>query len=146
MLVYELKPHSCAEVEDRFVELAIENLKQHGLYDPERVTFISFSLYMCEKIAKEHPQFTVQFLGAGHNPEELAERGINGVDYNHLLFKVNKKWYKMARKNNMSVNAWTVNKTGDMKSMLKMGVDQLTTDNPLEARALMEEMKVTELK
>jgi glycerophosphoryl diester phosphodiesterase len=33
-----------------------------------------------------------------------------------------------------------------MKSMLKMGVDQLTTDNPLEARALMEEMKVTELK
>jgi glycerophosphoryl diester phosphodiesterase len=146
MLVYELKPHSCAEVEDRFVELAIENLKQHGLYDPERVMFISFSLYMCEKIAKEHPQFTVQFLGAGHNPEELAERGINGVDYNHLLFKVNRKWYKMARKNNMSVNAWTVNKTGDMKSMLKMGVDQLTTDNPLEARALMEEMKVTELK
>jgi glycerophosphoryl diester phosphodiesterase len=46
----------------------------------------------------------------------------------------------------MSVNAWTVNKEGDMKSMFKLGVDQLTTDNPLEARALMEEMKVTELK
>jgi glycerophosphoryl diester phosphodiesterase len=146
MLVYELKPHSCAEVEDRFVELAIENLKKHGLYDPERVMFISFSLHMCEKIAAEHPQFTVQFLGAGHNPAELAEKGINGVDYNHMVFKLNKKWYKMARKHEMSVNAWTVNKEGDMKSMFKLGVDQLTTDNPLEARALMEEMKVTELK
>ena len=146
MLVYELKPHSCAEVEDRFVELAIENLKQHGLYDPERVMFISFSLHMCEKIAAEHPQFTVQFLGSSKNPAELAEKGINGVDYNHMVFKLNKKWYKMARKNDMSVNAWTVNKEGDMKSMFKLGVDQLTTDNPLEARALMQTMKVIELK
>jgi glycerophosphoryl diester phosphodiesterase len=63
-----------------------------------------------------------------------------------MVFKLNKKWYKMARKHEMSVNAWTVNKEGDMKSMFKLGVDQLTTDNPLEARALMEEMKVTELK
>ena len=146
MLVYELKPHSCDEVEDRFVELAIENLKQHGLYDPERVMFISFSLHMCEKIATEHPQFTVQFLGSSKNPEELYELGINGVDYHHLVFTLNKKWYKTARKHDMSVNAWTVNNETDMKRMLKMGVDQLTTDNPLEARALMETMKVTELR
>ena len=146
MLVYELKPHSCAEVEDRFVDLAIENLKKHGLYDPERVMFISFSLHMCEKIAKEHPQFTVQFLGSSKNPEELAKLDINGVDYNHLVFTINKKWYKLARRNDMSVNAWTVNEEPAMKRMLKLGVDQLTTDNPLEARELMKVMKVTELK
>ena len=146
MLVYELKPHSCDEVEDRFVGLAIENLKQNGLYDPERVMFISFSLYICEKIAKEHPQFTVQFLGSSKNPDELAERGINGVDYNHMVFTINKKWYKMARKNGMSVNAWTVNEGPAMKRILKMGADQLTTDFPLKARELMNTMKVTELK
>ncbi len=146
MLVYELKPHSCKEVEARFVELAIENLKQHGLYDPERVMFISFSLYICEKIAKEHPQFTVQFLGSGKDPEELHSRGINGVDYNHMVFTIHKKWYKIARNNGMSVNAWTVNEEPAMKRMLKMGVDQLTTDNPLEARALMKAMKITELR
>ena len=145
MLVYELKPHSCAEVEDRFVEIAMANLKQHGLYDPERVMFISFSIHMCEKIAKEHPQFTVQFLGSSKSPAQLAEMGINGVDYNHLVFTINKKWYKLARKNNMSVNAWTVNEEPAMRRMLKMGVDQLTTDNPLEARELMKTMKVTEL-
>lgn len=146
MLVYELKPHSCEEVESRFVDLAIENLKQNSLYDPERVMFISFSLFMCEKIAKEHPQFTVQFLGSSKSPKALAELGINGVDYNHLVFSINKKWHKLARKNNMSVNAWTVNEEPAMRRMLKMGVDQLTTDYPLEARELMKEMKVTELK
>lgn len=146
MLVYELKPHSCKEVEAKFVEIAIENLKQHGLYDPERVMFISFSLYICEKIAKENPQFTVQFLGSDKNPEELRNRGINGVDYHHLVFSVNKKWYRLARKNGMSVNAWTVNEEPAMKRMLKLGVDQLTTDNPLEARELMKEMKITEIK
>ena len=146
MLVYELKPHSCGEVEDRFVEITYKKLEEHGLMDPERVMFISFSLHMCEKIAKEHPEFTVQFLGSGKNPEELAKMGINGVDYNHMVFTLYKKWYRLARKNDMSVNAWTVNKDGDMRRMLKLGVDQLTTDNPLEARAIMKDMKITELK
>ena len=146
MLVYELKPHSCSEVEDRFVEITYRKLEEHSLMDPDRVMFISFSLHMCEKIAKEHPEFTVQFLGSSKNPEELAKMGINGVDYNHMVFTLYKKWYKLARKNGMSVNAWTVNKEADIKRMLKLGVDQLTTDNPLEARAMMKEMKVTELK
>ena len=146
MLVYELKPHSCGEVEDRFVEITYKKLEEHGLMDPERVMFISFSLHMCEKIAKEHPEFTVQFLGSSKNPEELAKMGINGVDYNHMVFTLYKKWYRLARKNDMSVNAWTVNKDGDMRRMLKLGVDQLTTDTPLEARAIMKDMKITELK
>ena len=146
MLVYELKPHSCGEVEDRFVEITYKKLEEHGLMDPERVMFISFSLHMCEKIAKEHPEFTVQFLGSSKNPEELAKMGINGVDYNHMVFTLYKKWYRLARKNDMSVNAWTVNKRRSMKKMLKAGINSLTTDYPLEARKLMEEMGTDELK
>jgi glycerophosphoryl diester phosphodiesterase len=46
----------------------------------------------------------------------------------------------------MSVNAWTVNKEKDMEKMLQMGVDQLTTDNPLEAREVMKKIKIAELK
>ena len=145
MLVYELKPHSCAEVEDRFVELAIENLKRHGLYEPERVMFISFSMHICEKIAMEHPQFTVQFLGSSKSPAELCKHGINGIDYNHMILTIHKKWHKLARRNNMSINTWTVNEEPAMRRMLMLGVDQLTTDNPIEARELMKTMKVSEL-
>ena len=46
----------------------------------------------------------------------------------------------------MSVNTWTVNKEDKMRAMLEMGVDQLTTDHPLEARRVMKEMKMTELR
>lgn len=146
MLVYELKPHSCDEVEDRFIELTIEKLKEHDLLDPSRVMFISFSLHICEALAQKLPGFTVQFLGSSKSPDQLADRGINGVDYNHGVFKLHRKWYRKARKRGMSVNAWTVNEEKAMKKMLRMGVDQLTTDNPLEAREVMKNLKITELK
>ena len=71
---------------------------------------------------------------------------INGVDFHHDVFTIHKGWYKQARRNNMSVNAWTVNKEKDMEKMIQMGVDMLTTDNPLEARGLMEKSDVMELK
>ena len=46
----------------------------------------------------------------------------------------------------MSVNVWTVNKESSMKEMFLMGVDQLTTDNPLEARAVLKNIGYEELK
>jgi glycerophosphoryl diester phosphodiesterase len=45
----------------------------------------------------------------------------------------------------MSTNSWTVNKEHDMKAILKMKIDMLTTDNPLQARELMKEMGINEL-
>ena len=144
MLVYELKGHSSDEVEDTFVDLSIAKLEEHGLLDPERVMFISFSLHMCERLAERLPGFTVQFLGSSKSPEELAERGINGVDYNHAVYSIHKKWYRMARKHGMSVNAWTVDNEKDMKRMFRMRVDQLTTDKPLTARSVLEKMKIKE--
>ena len=146
MLVYELKPHSCDEVEDRFVEITIDKLQEHGLLDPERVMFISFSLHMCEVLAQRLPEFTVQFLGSSQSPDQLADKGINGVDYNHGVFAIHKKWYKNARKRGMSVNTWTVNNEKDMTKMFKLGVDMLTTDNPLEARELMKKSKINEMR
>ena len=136
MLVYELKPHSSKEVESRFVELSIAKLKEHGLLSPDRVMFISFSIHMCELIAQLLPEFTVQFLGSSLSPDELAAKGVNGVDYNHAVYVIHKNWYNQARKNNMSINAWTVNNRPDIKRMLKLGVDYITTDEPLLVREM----------
>ena len=136
ILVYEIKPHSSTETEDRVIELSVAKLKEYELFSPDRVMFISFSIHICETLAREYPEFSVQFLGSSRNPDELAEKGINGVDYNHMVYSIHKKWYRMARKNNMSVNSWTVNNTVDMKRMLKLGVDYITTDNPLTALEL----------
>lgn len=140
MLVYELKGMSSAELEDTFVNLAVANLAENGLLNPNRVMFISFSLHMCTKLAEMLPGYTVQFLGSSKSPAELKALNINGVDYNHDVFVQHPTWYGQARDCKMSVNAWTVNKEKDMIRMLEMGVDQLTTDNPLEATALNEKI------
>ena len=136
-LVYEFKPQSNPETENTFVNLAIANLAENGLLDPDRVMFISFSRNICERLARMLPGYTVQYLNSDMDPDQLDELNINGVDYNHEVFVKNPKWYRMARKNGMSVNAWTVNKEEDIVRMIKLGVDQITTDYPLELRALL---------
>ena len=136
-LVYEFKPQSNPETENTFVNLAIANLAENGLLDPDRVMFISFSRNICERLARMLPGYTVQYLNSDMDPDQLHELKVNGVDYNHEVFVKNPKWYKMARKNGMSVNAWTVNKEEDMVRMIKLGVDQITTYYPLELRALL---------
>lgn len=136
-LVYEFKPQSNPETENTFVNLAIANLAENGLLDPDRVMFISFSRNICERLALMLPGYTVQYLNSDMDPDQLDALNINGVDYNHEVFVKNPKWYRMARKNGMSVNAWTVNKEEDMVRMIKLGVDQITTDYPLELRALL---------
>ena len=136
-LVYEFKPQSNPETENTFVNLAIANLAENGLLDPDRVMFISFSRNICERLARMLPGYTVQYLNSDMDPDQLHELKVNGVDYNHEVFVKNPKWYKMARNNGMSVNAWTVNKEEDMVRMIKLGVDQITTDYPLELRALL---------
>ena len=136
-LVYELKTLSCPEAEDTFVNLAVANLAENGLLHPDRVMFISFSLHICRRLAVMLPGYTVQYLNSDQSPRQLDSLGINGVDYNHAVFTEHPEWYREARRLGMSVNAWTVNDEEGMMRMIDMGVDQLTTDNPLQARELL---------
>ncbi len=144
MLVYELKTHSTAEIEDTFVDLTIAKLEEHGLLDPERVMFISFSFHMCERLARKLPGFTVQYLNGDKKPSKVREAGISGIDYNHAILTLNGKWIEEAKEEGMSVNTWTVNKDSLMVKMIEKGVDQLTTDNPLQAREVIRQMGLTE--
>lgn len=138
MLVYELKKHSSDQVEDTFVDLTIAKLEEYGLLNPQRVMFISFSFHICERIAQKLPGFTVQYLGGDRKPSKVKDAGISGIDYNHTILSLNRKWTGQALRKGMSVNAWTVNKDSVMVKMLEMGVGFLTTDYPLEARSVME--------
>ena len=141
VLVFELKPHSTPQVEDKFIELSVKKLKEHKLFDPKRVIFISFSFHMCEVIAQKYPQFTVQYLGGNKSPKEVREKGINGIDYHHGSLKKNPTWTKEAKDLKMTRNAWTVNDKKVMGEMYKMGIDFITTDNPLDARKVLEEQQ-----
>ena len=145
-LVYELKCHSCSEVEDKFVNLTIEKLKEYDLLDPSKVIFISFSYHICKRLAELLPEFTTQYLNGDHNPEKVKSDGVSGIDYHLSVFYNNPTWANEAHELGMSVNAWTVNDKDNMKNALLMNIDQLTTDNPLIAREVMQELNIPELK
>lgn len=140
-LVIEFKKQANDQREDLLVEKTIAALKEHKLYDPSRVLFISFSKHICDKVAKEHPQFINQFLSSdpigNQDPVIYGSQAINGVDYHYKMFKAHPEWVKRAHEKGMSVNAWTVNKQEDIQKMIDFGVDAITSNEPLLVRQLL---------
>lgn len=83
------------------------------------------------------PEFTNQYLRGDIAPAELHKLGINGIDYHYKAFYEHPEWVKEAHDLGMSVNVWTVNHESDMKAMIGLGVDCITTNEPLLLRSLL---------
>lgn len=139
VLVVEFKKQDDEKTEEELVKKALKALKAHGLYDPSRIAFISFSHYICKRIAVLCPEFVNQYLEGDIAPSVLASEGINGIDYKYTVFAAHPEWVKEAHDHGMSVNVWTVNKAKDMKKFIELGVDAITTNEPLLLRELLGE-------
>ena len=137
VLVLEFKSQYDEARENALVDLALQIIKDHNLYDPSRIMFISFSLNICKRVAQLAPEFTNQYLNGDIAPSELNAMGINGIDYQYKVFYSHPEWVSEAHGLGMSVNAWTVNKAKDMQKMIDLGVDCITTNAPLLTRELL---------
>lgn len=141
MLIVEVKIQPTKEAEDELVDKTVQILKDYGMFSPKRVLFISFSDNVCDKIAAEYPKFINQYLTSDKktdkNPAQYAARKINGIDYQYKLFNKHPEWVKDAKALGMSVNAWTVNDEENIKKMIDLGVDAITTNEPLLVRKLL---------
>ncbi|MDD6151197.1 MAG: glycerophosphodiester phosphodiesterase family protein [Bacteroidales bacterium] len=129
-LIIEFKEMPSDERNDLLVDLTIAALKEYGLYDPQRVGFISFSHHICKKIASEHPRFINQYLNGNISPEKLAAEGINGMDYNKSILSLKPQWIKDCARLGMSSNVWTVNSADTMDKMIENGIGAITTNEP----------------
>lgn len=138
VLVIELKPQENAAREDKLVELTLKALREQGLYLPERINFISFSKHICELIAKQCPEFTNQYLNGDLSPEQLAAAGINGLDYEQSVIYREPSIVARAHTLGMSVNVWTVDKAKDLRFFIQLGVDAITTNEPMLLRELLD--------
>lgn len=144
VLVYEVKSSRLSdERQDLIADLSVQKIKEYKL-SPKRVVFIAFSYRICKRIAEQLPGYTVQYLSSDKAPAEVYADGINGIDYHQNAFRNNPTWVDEAHELGMSVNVWTVNNEEDMKFFYEMGVDQLTTDNPLVARKVLEQNGIKE--
>jgi glycerophosphoryl diester phosphodiesterase len=68
-------------------------------------------------------------------PLDLGTLGLAALHPHHRL--VHAAMVEMARSRGYAVNAWTVNEAGDMREMLALGLDAITTDHPERLRALL---------
>lgn len=146
VLVYEVKSDNLNdERQDIIADLSVQKVKEYKL-SPKRVIFIAFSYRICKRIAEQMPGYTVQYLSSDKAPETVYADGVNGIDYHGGALKENTSWVSEAKALGMSTNVWTINKPEEMKFFYEMGVDQLTTDVPLEARKVLEQSGIKENK
>ena len=135
-LILEAKPLPTKEMEDQAIATIVKMVKKMGL--EKQVEYISFSLNMCEQLAKLTPESEIAYLEGNIAPVELKKKGINGIDYHvNVILNKHPEWVKEAHDLGMKVNVWTVNNESDMKKLIDMKVDYITTDQPLELQKLL---------
>lgn len=135
-LILEIKPHKTKGQEDRITRQVVSLVKSRHM--EKQVEYISFSLNVCELLAQLTRGSEISYLKGDMSPLELKSKGITGIDYHYNVLYKHPEWIEQAHQNGMKVNAWTVDKEADMKKLIDMKVDFLTTDEPLVARRLLE--------
>ena len=140
----EIKPSK--ENDMTVVHKTIEAVKAHGLFD--KLLISSFSAKMLIESKKIDKNCKTAFL---YSPKEKIvvkilftaakfARGL-GVSALHPHFSlVTPQYVKKAHALGIEVNPWTVNKEGDIRRMIKYGVDGIITDYPEVVHKIIDEM------
>lgn len=128
-IVCEIKPSGISKERGKVVAEKVVSLA-HELKAQNRIVYISFDYDILKKIMEINPKATTQYLEGDRSPDQLKADGISGADYHFSVFKNHPDWIESARKNNITLNAWTVNNADDMDWLLANGFDFITTNEP----------------
>jgi len=128
-LIIEVKPHRNPERSRACATAAVQAVRKYNV--EERVMYISFSLEACETIHALAPDAEVAYLNGDLTPTKLHSLGITGIDYNLKVFHKYPEWVEEAHQLGMNVNVWTVDKPKDIREMKALGVDYITTNEPV---------------
>ena len=131
-LFFEIKPLQRKEQRYHLLGQIIEAIGKYQLHD--NIFFISFDLDACMMMAQLLPDIPVAYLEGDLSPKQLQEKGITDIDYHWSKFDAHPEWVKEAHDLGMTVNVWTVNTPEEAQEMLQLGVDYITTDEPLQMR------------
>lgn len=128
-LVVEIKPSGISKERGKLVAGRVVKLVEE-LNATSKVVYISFDYDILKKLIEISPNTPTQYLNGDQTPEQLKADRINGADYNISVFKKHPEWIEAAKKNNIILNAWTVNDEQDMRWLLSSGFEFITTNEP----------------
>ncbi len=134
-LVLEVKSHKNQERENACIDEALKMIRDMSL-TPDKIEFISFSLNACKRICDNAKGYNIAYLNGDLTPAEIKANGFTGIDYHMKVIRKNPQWVKECHDLGLTVNVWTVNKLSDMKFCIKLGVDYITTNKPVECMEL----------
>lgn len=128
-LVCEIKPSGISK--ERGARIAAKTVQLiQELKAQEMVVYISFDYAILKKIKELNPKASTQYLENDKSFKQLKKDGIGGADYQFLSFKDHPERIKEAKKNHITLNAWTVNKATDMDWLILNRFDFITTNEP----------------
>ncbi|HVG13930.1 MAG TPA: glycerophosphodiester phosphodiesterase family protein, partial [Chitinophagaceae bacterium] len=128
-LVLEIKPSGISKEKGKLIAERAVRLVQE-LNAAPYIVYISFDYDMLKKVIQVSPGAPTQYLNGDVAPVQLKADGITGADYHFSVFKKNPEWIEQAKKNNIILNAWTVNGKEDMQWLLDSKFQFITTNEP----------------
>ena len=134
-----MKSHATPERDREAAAIVVDMINKMKLQG--RTEYIAFSLDAAKELHRLAPKADVYYLNGNLSPKELKELGLAGLDYNYNVMKKHPEWFQEAKDLKLKVNVWTIDKPEQMKEMIEMGADFITTDLPVEALEIVQQYR-----
>ena len=102
--------------------------KKLGIED--RIIYISFDFEVLQTIKTLRPNATVLYLENNKTLEQIMAAKFNGINFNYAQFLGNPSIAANAKKQQLMLGSWTVNKDEDFNQLLAQGIQYITTNYP----------------
>ena len=135
-LIIEIKPSEVSKERGKRIARKVVSLV-HELNIQARVAYISFDYDILLEILKTDKQAITQYLEGDKLPLQLKKDGIAGCDYHYSVYREHPDWITLAKQQQLMLNVWTVNEEENLRWALEKGFDQITTNYPEAAIALL---------
>ena len=106
----------------------VDLAKQLGI--EERIIYISFDFEVLQTIKTLRPSATVLYLENNKSLEQIMAAKFNGINFNYAQFLGNPSIAANAKKQQLMLGSWTVNKDEDFNHLLEQGIQYITTNCP----------------
>jgi len=124
----------------RFVELVLKEVQAAGVLT--RASFISFDKRALQAAHQQAPELPLGLLVEDADPfqKHLQALGFIPTLYGPEFSLVDAQLMTEVRVHNMHIVPWTVNEVADMRRLLALGVDGITTDYPDQLLRLLQRL------